>query len=338
MRRKLVILAIALQVIILAVMALEREYIVRYGTDVYLRTAPIDPRDIFRGDYVRLRYEISDISIRQSQGTLADKETEKPKGSKVYTVIALGEDGIAELKHITDSKPDDGIFIKGRFSYRWRPKVSHNNAFNIKYGIEAYFVEQGKGLEMEKKRGSRTEIQIPLEMNVAIGSNGTPVIKGHRWSELGMGLKVLRQGRQQNQEEGPLSGKLELTLQNVSNEDLVIVDLPYTCSFSLEPISQVDEIIPLANDPCQEVTISENHIVVLTPDAKKSWEIDLNEPRWHVTHNKKTAEIGSLPFRNRFRFVYRPPSREKTNHISNKELIWHGYLTSRAFHGQGRVD
>jgi uncharacterized membrane-anchored protein len=42
-------------------MAAEREYIVLTGKTVYLRTAPIDPNDPFRGQFVRLNYEISTI-------------------------------------------------------------------------------------------------------------------------------------------------------------------------------------------------------------------------------------------------------------------------------------
>lgn len=337
MKRKLVILAIALQFVILAIMALEREYIVQYGTEVYLRTAPIDPRDIFRGDYVRLRYEISQISKRDSQGSLSDNMTKKPKDSIVYSVITSGEGGISKLQYITDSKPDDALFIKGRLSHRLDPKVTYQ-AFNVKYGIEAYFVEQGKGIEMEKKRGSRTEIQIPLEMKVSLGSSGTPVIKGHRWSKIGMGLKVIRQGRQREQKDIPLSGKLELTLQNVSNEKLAIVDLPDICSFSLEPVSQVIEILPLANDPCKDLSVSDQDIIVLAPNDEKTWEFDFSEPRWHVLYKDKAVETGSLPWINRFRLVYRPPSRAEVNHFANKDLIWHGYFPSRAFHGRGRVD
>jgi hypothetical protein len=40
-----------------------RIYILKTGKVIHLRTAPIDPRDIFRGDYVRLNYEISRIAI-----------------------------------------------------------------------------------------------------------------------------------------------------------------------------------------------------------------------------------------------------------------------------------
>ncbi|MFA6177031.1 MAG: GDYXXLXY domain-containing protein, partial [Phycisphaerae bacterium] len=61
MRKLLIIFVVILQVILLAYMAGQRENVLRTGKTIYLRTVPIDPRDLFRGDYVRLQYEISNI-------------------------------------------------------------------------------------------------------------------------------------------------------------------------------------------------------------------------------------------------------------------------------------
>ena len=61
MRGKLILIAVLVQVLILGWMAGEREWIVRTAPTVWLRTAPVDPRDLFRGDYVTLGYEISTI-------------------------------------------------------------------------------------------------------------------------------------------------------------------------------------------------------------------------------------------------------------------------------------
>ena len=53
MRARLPWIVAALQIVLLAFMAGEREWVARTGTPVVLRTAPIDPRDPMRGDYVR---------------------------------------------------------------------------------------------------------------------------------------------------------------------------------------------------------------------------------------------------------------------------------------------
>jgi uncharacterized membrane-anchored protein len=68
MRKAIILGAIILQVVVLAYMAGEREHILRNGKVILLRTAPIDPRDLFRGDYVRLNYEISRIGVDQLKG------------------------------------------------------------------------------------------------------------------------------------------------------------------------------------------------------------------------------------------------------------------------------
>ena len=61
MKNLVVMVAIALQVVVLFFMAGEREWVVRTGRTVFLRTAPVDPRDVMRGDYVRLNYEMSRV-------------------------------------------------------------------------------------------------------------------------------------------------------------------------------------------------------------------------------------------------------------------------------------
>ena len=50
MRKLLIVAAVAAQLLVLGWMAFEREWVVRTGRVVYLRTAPVDPQDPMRGD------------------------------------------------------------------------------------------------------------------------------------------------------------------------------------------------------------------------------------------------------------------------------------------------
>ena len=68
MRRLFIVLCIAAQILVLGVMAGKREFILATGERVFLRTAPIDPRDPFRGDFVRLRYDISTVAPGKIRG------------------------------------------------------------------------------------------------------------------------------------------------------------------------------------------------------------------------------------------------------------------------------
>ena len=40
-----------------------KEYTLSQGQKILLKTIPLDPRDLFRGDYVVLNYEISQLNL-----------------------------------------------------------------------------------------------------------------------------------------------------------------------------------------------------------------------------------------------------------------------------------
>ena len=77
-----------------------RARILRAGTEVRLATAPVDPRDLFRGDYVILNYKISTLD----PATL-DGEKALTRNQIVYVRLGPGADGFAEAKGIYLSKP-----------------------------------------------------------------------------------------------------------------------------------------------------------------------------------------------------------------------------------------
>ncbi len=54
---------VLLQVALLVGIIAYRQYWVATGEKILLRTAPVDPRDIFRGDYISLRYDISTLDL-----------------------------------------------------------------------------------------------------------------------------------------------------------------------------------------------------------------------------------------------------------------------------------
>ncbi len=103
MRRILILVCIAAQLLVLGVMAGEREFILSTGERIRLRTAPIDPRDPFRGDFVRLRYEISAIAPGQIRASVHDHA--KEKGYPVYAVLKKGEGDLYDLDYLTDKGP-----------------------------------------------------------------------------------------------------------------------------------------------------------------------------------------------------------------------------------------
>lgn len=324
MRKWSIVAAAVLQAAVLAGMAAQREWVLLTGRTIYLRTAPVDPRDVFRGDYVRLSYEISTVPKRLRRDGLKDKTPKRD--TVVYGVLKLDENGRAELLYATDRKPEGELFIRGRAD-RWRSA----DALPIRYGLEAYFMEQDRGLAIERGR-VRDGIRVPMDMAVALGSNGLAVLKGHRWGKLGLGLDIERDRERR-------TAKVKVRLLNASDKPLAIVDLPQGRSFSLEPASGPEDDWRWARAGEPRPAVQAGHVRVLQPNGVHEVHINLDDPTWHlVGPDRKPKPITQIGRWTRFRLVYRPPSADECRDLPDAHLIWHGWLPSSAFGRWGFVD
>lgn len=325
MRRTIIALCIVAQVLVLAWMAGEREHILATGKRIYLRTAPIDPRDPFRGDFVRLSYPMNSVAPARLRGDL--EADGRSKGDRVYAVLAPGARELYDLDYLTDREPGDGVFVRGRVRYDWRPGRGRN-VLAVKYGIEQLFVEQGAGIGIEQRRGTRRGLQVPMEVQVAVSAGGTAVIRDFRWSRLGIQLEMLRTPtRNANQDpeeaEGPLSPKLRVRLRNVSDAPLAIADPGDRCGFEMRELDWVTRDYAPAWAGCDGISAGAADRIVLAPEEEYTVELDLGEPRWHVSVDGRTGEIGRFAGTDAFRIVYRAPE--------GRDDYWEGELPSSAF-------
>lgn len=235
MRIKFLIIVI-LQVLLLTGMIAYRQHWVSTGEKILLKTIPVDPRDIFRGDYVRLSYEISGLDL----DSLSLSESFKPNET-IFVNLKKDEEGIYRASSVSRTQPAGETFIQGRIlneqqSSRWqvnfrddsnnlhtlnprwffgyknservmfcldrqdnvlhqfkessdyRPQCPSGNPLsgvieevietkfkqlNIEYGIESYFVEEGKGREIETARNARD-----LKVEVSLRKDGKGIITG----------------------------------------------------------------------------------------------------------------------------------------------------------------
>jgi uncharacterized membrane-anchored protein len=348
MRSIFIIGAVLLQLFALLYMAGVREVIIHTGKTLFLGTVPVDPSDPFRGDYVSLKYEISEIPLKSLKGAISSD-----KSSQYYTVLKKGEENLFELDYCASVKPgEDLVFIKGRNEYRWFNPATQKY-LPLKYGIEKYFVQQKKGLDIEKRAGRGNDVHVPLEVEVALGSDGTAVAKGYRWGQLGIGLEITERsqvrrntwnsgGEQPAPEEKDVrirkSPKLKITLQNASDKPLAIVNLPESRSFNAVSATMEKEWMFSKTFSAPAKPRNED-VIVLKPEEKASFDFDFAEPRWFVNGKKGPDEIGVLcnEWSDMFRIIYAAPSREDCNGLDKKDLIWHGKLMSRRFNS-GRVD
>lgn len=343
-----ILLVLVVQLAGLTSIAAKRELIRTSGDIVFLRTAPVDPRDLFRGDFVRLEYEIA-----TPQQELVSDELLAQQYQTVYLGLKRDRQEIAQLTGITQEEPD-GLFIKGAMDMNWRRNWRSRGL--VKLGIEKYFVEQGSGLALEKKRGKAQEWQTPMEMEVALGGDGTAVIRNHRWSDLGVRLEVLEAAENNNRnrknrsdiaagqtEEPRLSAKLRISLRNQSDHTLSLLDTANHCAFNLlenqigsSGISRTYRRMEFARRHCDEQSDWLAH--TLAPQEVYEIEIDLADPDWYVKRDDKELEIGAYQnLWTGFRWLYQVPATVVTEY-ADQEGLWTSPLRTARFNAGGRID
>lgn len=163
--------AILLQCAILVLMAVDRVQILREGREVTLQTRPVDPRDLLRGDYVVLGYDISQLPA----GALAGQPTAE-RNPVMFVKLAPDANGLYQAvsvhaEPVAVAAPE--VLIRGRIV---RSCGSTSGTFcdklQIRYGLESYFVPEGEGKTLEQARN-----QQKLRVVAAVLPSGRAAIK-----------------------------------------------------------------------------------------------------------------------------------------------------------------
>lgn len=141
---------------VIAAMVADRALLLRSPTEIVLTPIPVDPRDLFRGDYVILSYAIS----------------ERPPDARE---LASGEDGWALIAR------DDADRWRVIGLSRARPETAPPGAVALrvsrrggalKYGLERFYVPEGEGRRLERLIGSDA-----ITVAVAVDGRGRAAIK-----------------------------------------------------------------------------------------------------------------------------------------------------------------
>jgi len=332
----LVGLAILFQVGVVATMAISREWILATGTDYTFQTAPIDPRDIFRGDYVHLDYLFSNVAVDKLDGEIIEKGLRK--GQKVYLTLGRDINGVYRGEHLSLTPPKGKPFIRGYSLYHWpyrnyrqttpeRRKKQTLWPVAVKYGIEQYYVEQGSGRAIEKMRGGRNRFQLPMLVHAGVSPSGEAVLRSYEWATIASKTEVAQSPERDAPDESA-SAVMRLTLKNSGDKTINLPLKPGNCSFGIIPVRRAGtEKASFAGEraECTGVPVQP---VVLAPDETYSVSFDLNHPYWWVIHNDKPTPMGKLPWGYRFRIRYEGEPIPGVR----------GEILSRAFTGRGNID
>ena len=163
--------AILLQCALLILMVADRVRILREGREVILQTRPVDPRDLLRGDYVVLGYDISQLPA----GALAGQPTAE-RNPVVFVKLAPDANGLYQAVSVhaapvTVTAPE--VLIRGRVSYSCgSTSRTFCDKLTIRYGLENYFVPEGEGKTLEQARN-----QQKLRVVASVLPSGRAAIK-----------------------------------------------------------------------------------------------------------------------------------------------------------------
>jgi len=166
------VVAVALlQTLALGWMVGERISLMASGREIVLDVTPVDPRSLFRGDYVILNYR----AIAQLDGALL---SEPAQDDEVLYVTLRQEAGGAwtpvAASRAKPSQPAAGdVVLKGRVAGIWKAGGNEPAKVRMRYGIESYFVPEGAGKDLEQKIR-----EGELKVIIAVGLTGEAAIKG----------------------------------------------------------------------------------------------------------------------------------------------------------------
>jgi uncharacterized membrane-anchored protein len=162
-REKSVLLAgFGLQLVILLGMTTLRAYALARGDVYFVRVQPVDPRDLFRGDYVILGYAFSRLPTE-----LWGNPQAKDGGIICVELVPEGDGRHWRAGRFSFVPPGDGPYLRGKIV----------GSSLIEYGIESFFVQEGKGRRYEQ--AARTG---QLTAEIAVSPDGQAVLRNlHVW-------------------------------------------------------------------------------------------------------------------------------------------------------------
>ena len=160
MKLKLIFAAAIFQILAVIAMLAYAYAPIYFGKDILIRTTVYDPRDMFRGDYVRLSYGFAGIYELDKRGLNLSKRRQL-HGTEIYAVLKQDKGSKYKFDKYSFERPNGGMFLAGR--------VDYNTA---KFGIEAFFMPPKKARQIE-----RDMMEFNATAVISVMDNGKARIK-----------------------------------------------------------------------------------------------------------------------------------------------------------------
>ena len=177
-RTALIALVAAVQALVLVAMVWDREALLADGRQVTLDVRPVDPRSLFRGDYVILSYDMSRLPLsmfpshpKMDQRVMVRLAADANAGVGVWKAVGV-------TSALPDRIAEGEVVLAGHVRYappqlRTSPRAADTEQMVLMtYGIESFFVPEGTGRPIELQIGPGK-----VKVELAVSASGEAAIK-----------------------------------------------------------------------------------------------------------------------------------------------------------------
>ena len=160
------ILLAVLQIAVSAARIMKWEDVLRTGTQIRIRTRPVDPYDAFRGRYVALDFEEETVP--------SELGPDLKWGEEVYALLREDEEGFARIRKLVKDRPTDGSYLRVKVSYLG----SSDKKIHLQFPFQRFYLEEEIAPAAEQAYRTRNrEDKEDAYVTVRI-KNGYGVLKG----------------------------------------------------------------------------------------------------------------------------------------------------------------
>ena len=180
-RPKRALLAGATCLLILGGMIVGHAWPLWTGRVITMKAVPVDPRDLFRGEYVRLNTAATELhrdpaapsSIAWAVARpLDDVYVASRRGAFVYVQLEPAASGDYVPVSVSRQPVPGAINLRGRDRFR-TSGARVTTVLYVDYGLDAFYVQEGRARRVEEAIRQGRDVRI----QVAIASSGRARIK-----------------------------------------------------------------------------------------------------------------------------------------------------------------
>ena len=153
--RKLAVWLVGISILVAVNYAIwQKEQLLTHGKTVILALAPVDPRSLMQGDYMRLRFQAEQDMQRylpyKKDSSVADG----------YVIVSLNEQHIGEVQGVVSELPATLAVNQWPLRYRIR-------AGELRFATNAFFFQEGHADDYAQARYGEFKVNNDGEMLLA---------------------------------------------------------------------------------------------------------------------------------------------------------------------------